>query len=494
MADLFISYHRSNHELAKHVVSVLKSHGFSVFWDDELRAGQPISGSIGTELKDAKAVVVLWSTDSIASEWVIAEADEARKLRKLVPVCCDSCEPPVQFRGLHTRNIEPFLFHDDPACRDRFIQDVSALVCPPQLKQGSGSLLRPEAIVSVGHQGHKHRHLLLLPFYLLILALLAGLTFVISQWKPKNVRGPNELVVGMWSYPGYAPLVVAKEMGCEGLDLKIKAVKDIKEARVLLKNGTIDATVCVVDAHVHTRSQNIRTQVVLKLATSIGADGVVVRDDITSLKDLYGKRVAWVQDEPPHFLLLALAEKYLVDLKQITWANGDATEAADRFINEKDYVAAVTWEPELSRAKDKGGGRVLLSSADVPDTIVDCLSIQADYIKEKPENVRKLIRGWFRAVDMLKLDNPERKKYVETFCNFFPPMTVEEYERIAPLAPVADMNENYEFFNGENSKFRELMQSAQERWNRELIGSSHPLHVNPKDADASDIFLKLYKP
>jgi hypothetical protein len=55
-------------------------------------------------------VVVVWSRHSVASEWVIKEAEAAKRNKRLVPVCIDLVEPPIGFRGvqmLDLSNLEP---------------------------------------------------------------------------------------------------------------------------------------------------------------------------------------------------------------------------------------------------------------------------------------------------------------------------------------------------------------------------------------------------
>jgi TIR domain len=57
---------------------------------------------IEKELESAKAVIVLWSEDSIQSDWVRAEADLAKVSNKLVPLAIKPVRPPLGFGALHT--------------------------------------------------------------------------------------------------------------------------------------------------------------------------------------------------------------------------------------------------------------------------------------------------------------------------------------------------------------------------------------------------------
>ncbi|MEQ1718440.1 MAG: toll/interleukin-1 receptor domain-containing protein [Hyphomicrobium sp.] len=104
MTDIFISYSRADREAAAKIAELLKSQGYTVWWDYELIGGERFRDQILTYLHQAKLVLVLWSADSVRSDWVIDEAQEAKDQRKLLPVRVVSLDPqsiPLGFRGLH---------------------------------------------------------------------------------------------------------------------------------------------------------------------------------------------------------------------------------------------------------------------------------------------------------------------------------------------------------------------------------------------------------
>jgi hypothetical protein len=55
-----------------------------------------------SELDKARAVVVVWSSHSVASRWVKAEAGEGLRRGILVPVLVDASLPPLGFRNILT--------------------------------------------------------------------------------------------------------------------------------------------------------------------------------------------------------------------------------------------------------------------------------------------------------------------------------------------------------------------------------------------------------
>ena len=65
----------------------------------------PIDHVTEQALKEARAVVVLWSRKSVDSRWVRAEATQAARLKTLVPVMIEPCDRPIMFELTHTADL-----------------------------------------------------------------------------------------------------------------------------------------------------------------------------------------------------------------------------------------------------------------------------------------------------------------------------------------------------------------------------------------------------
>src|SRR5512139_2998129 len=128
MADVFVSYARQDAEAARRFADAFRDAGCSVWWDDELRSGEVFDESIERALREAKAVVVLWSKSSVASRWVRAEATLADRSRTLVPVTIEPCERPIIFELTHTADLTRW--RGDPADKawQALITDVRRLI------------------------------------------------------------------------------------------------------------------------------------------------------------------------------------------------------------------------------------------------------------------------------------------------------------------------------------------------------------------------------
>jgi adenylate cyclase len=106
MADIFVSYARSDKARVAPLVAAIEAQGWSVWWDPEIDAGQQFDDQIEEELKAAKAVLVVWTPSSVASRWVRGEAREAADLGTLVPARFDGARLPMDVRAIHTTDMD----------------------------------------------------------------------------------------------------------------------------------------------------------------------------------------------------------------------------------------------------------------------------------------------------------------------------------------------------------------------------------------------------
>jgi len=98
MVDVFVSYAREDLSRARPIVDAIVDQGWDVWWDRELNAGPRFDEAIEQALDSARLVVVLWSQQSVASDWVKTEANEALDRDILLPVLLEEVRVPLAFR------------------------------------------------------------------------------------------------------------------------------------------------------------------------------------------------------------------------------------------------------------------------------------------------------------------------------------------------------------------------------------------------------------
>src|SRR5689334_13570255 len=105
MGHVFVSYARSDEDLAADIADGLREAGYEVWRDDELPAHRSYAEVIEERIKGASAVVVLWSADACKSQWVRAEADTARSALTLVQASLDGTIPPLPFNQIQCADL-----------------------------------------------------------------------------------------------------------------------------------------------------------------------------------------------------------------------------------------------------------------------------------------------------------------------------------------------------------------------------------------------------
>jgi len=106
MADVFVSYARSDKARVAPLVAAIEAQGWSVWWDPAIAPGQEFDGQIAAELKIATAVLVVWTPESVKSRWVRGEAREAAERGILVPVRFEGASLPIDVRAFHTTDLD----------------------------------------------------------------------------------------------------------------------------------------------------------------------------------------------------------------------------------------------------------------------------------------------------------------------------------------------------------------------------------------------------
>ena len=128
MHDLFISYGRADEPVARQFAAALEMEGFGVWWDDTLRSGDTYDEIIEAALRQAPAVVVLWSATSVQSRWVRSEATIGDRNGALVPAMIAPCERPIMFELTQTADLTRWDGErEDPRWRN-FVADVARVV------------------------------------------------------------------------------------------------------------------------------------------------------------------------------------------------------------------------------------------------------------------------------------------------------------------------------------------------------------------------------
>jgi hypothetical protein len=144
MARIFLSYSQEDRELAERIARLLEAAGFEVWWDRRIPAGKSYRNVLEEELRAADLTVVLWSRNSVGSDWVKEEAEQGRNAGKLMPVLIEQVQPPVGFRTIQAADLANWKGSSDAAEFRQLLSDLesrtgqTAILAP---KMGKGGIL-----------------------------------------------------------------------------------------------------------------------------------------------------------------------------------------------------------------------------------------------------------------------------------------------------------------------------------------------------------------
>jgi hypothetical protein len=143
-SDVFISYAQGDESRAAELAAALESKGWSVWWDRHIPPGRTFDEVIEQALTQARCVVVLWSTESVRSRWVRAEASAAADRGTLVPAIIEPVTIPLEFRRVQAADLTNWHGDLSDAEFQHLVETLAHLIhagarphTPPTLKGGT---------------------------------------------------------------------------------------------------------------------------------------------------------------------------------------------------------------------------------------------------------------------------------------------------------------------------------------------------------------------
>ena len=139
MADVFVSYARSDKSRVAPLVAAIEANGWSVWWDPEITPGQEFDDQIDAEIDKARAVLVVWSPVSVASRWVRGEAREAAERGILVPVRFEQARLPMDVRAIHTTDLDGWNDDAGSVQAQEFLRALATMIARSQAQSAKAS-------------------------------------------------------------------------------------------------------------------------------------------------------------------------------------------------------------------------------------------------------------------------------------------------------------------------------------------------------------------
>lgn len=235
------------------------------------------------------------------------------------------------------------------------------------------------------------------------LPLLGGASTAASAATP--------VTLGIVPWIGYAPIYVADAKGffeAQGLSVKLVNFNDPSTIPGAIYSGQVTAGTLTYDQVIGTNAKGWHLKVVMPIDYSAGADAMVSTDDITSVSQLKGLKVAYAPLTPSDFLLGYALKQAGLTKNDINSINVPAEGVPGVMIGGSTKVG-VTYEPSVTGILQADGGKkfhVLFSSKQAPGLITDVLVVKPKTIDSDPAMITSFIKAFVQAEDYMK-SNPD---------------------------------------------------------------------------------------
>ncbi|OGB95282.1 MAG: hypothetical protein A3G35_10555 [candidate division NC10 bacterium RIFCSPLOWO2_12_FULL_66_18] len=281
-------------------------------------------------------------------------------------------------------------------------------------------------------------------------SLAVGLTLILILAIGLSAEAASKVRIATSTWVGYGPMWLAKALGYyekEGLDVELTKIEDNPGRFAALASGNVDILGIGGGAAISFWKPELPVKVVMSPAGSYGGDGIVVAGEINKLEDLKGKRIGASMFSSMHIAFLELVKRKGMKPEDFRVVNMKASDMGAAFITGK-LDAAITWEPWLTKAvQERPGAKILIDSSnpESPPLAGDALVVRADFVKNRPEDVEKVLRAIFKATEFSR-KNPDQAN--PTMANLMGGWLKDPkvYGELAAKSVPRDLADNYYFF------------------------------------------------
>jgi NitT/TauT family transport system substrate-binding protein len=211
------------------------------------------------------------------------------------------------------------------------------------------------------------------------------------------------LRIGTNVWIGSEPLYLARGLGrLDPATVQLVEYPSASEVLRAFRNEAIDGMVISLDELFGLAADGLQPRIILVVDVSSGADVVVGRRGMKSMRDLKNRSVAVESSALGAFVLsraLAINGMQAGDVNTVHLESNEQPGAFDK----GQVDGAVTFDPYRAQFL-RAGAQTLFDSSQIPGEIVDLLAVRASVLEKQPKAIQALLAGWFAALDYMKRD------------------------------------------------------------------------------------------
>ena len=233
------------------------------------------------------------------------------------------------------------------------------------------------------------------------LGLCAIFTLLFLASCAREPETPLRIGTNVWI--GSEPLYLARELGrLDPASVQLVEYPSASEVLRAFRNQAIDGMVISLDELFGLAIDGLEPRVILVVDVSHGADVVVGRAGMKSMRDLKGRPVAVESGALGAFVLSRALALNGMQPSDVNVVHLESNEQPSAFENGK-VDGAVTFDPYRAQLL-KAGATTLFDSTQIPGEIVDLLAVRESVVAKRPKAIRTLLTGWFAAIDYIQRD------------------------------------------------------------------------------------------
>lgn len=273
------------------------------------------------------------------------------------------------------------------------------------------------------------------------------LTVVINTW--------GGFAPGIWFNGGLAANKQSRFYKDYGLLVEFKLVDDFQQSREIWKSNQADLLWATLDAFASEASglKEHHPKDFMLVDFSYGGDVMIGTQDVRTISDVVGHKIAYAPTTPSHTLLIWGLRAGDVDINKIPendFVKVDLAPQAAEMFKKGQADVAIVWSPDdqdcLARVP---GSHVLFSTKTASNIIADIFVAKEAFLSDTKNQakLKAFCEGWFRASAAINKSETTLQEAAAVLINAFPSSTLDFCVTAIKNARLANYGDNANFFN-----------------------------------------------
>lgn len=230
--------------------------------------------------------------------------------------------------------------------------------------------------------------------------LLVSVVLLISGCEKGMDNQKVKIALNPW--PGYEFIYLAQEKGFfkeVGLNIQVVEKSSLADVQRVFIQGRAEGFASTMIEVVQVVGTLNKPVTVFHIADfSDGGDIIMARHNITSVKDLKGKKVGAEIGSLGMYILALALNKHGLELSDVDFINVEQLDAKSHMASGQ-IDAMVTYPPFSTEIEALGGMKNIFSTREIPGEVIDTISINTEELASLPRDwLDRFYQAWDRTL------------------------------------------------------------------------------------------------